>query len=72
MLMESYVQVEHQGVIFYYGPFDTTTKAHTAAEKFKKNNKSIRGIKVSLSSWRSDQPPGLVFAATMLGSRPME
>ena len=39
MMMRSYVQVEHQEIIFYYGPFDTINKAHKAAEKFKKNNK---------------------------------
>ena len=72
-MMESYIRVEHQDTIFYYGPFDTTNEAHKAAEKFKKNNKKIRGMKVTLSSWRSDQPsPGLVFAPTMLGPRPMD
>ena len=73
MIMESYVRVEHQEVIFYYGPFGTKDEAHKAAEKFKKTNKTSRGMKVNLSSWRSDQPsPGLVFAPTMLGPRPMD
>ena len=72
-MMRSYVQVEHQEIIFYYGPFDTIKKAHKAAEKFKKNNKKIRGMKVTLTSLRSDEPsPDFVLCPTMLGPRPME
>jgi hypothetical protein len=62
-MMESYVRVEHQEVIFYYGPFGTKDEAQKAAEKFKKTHKTSRDMKVNLSSWRSDEPtPGLVFA----------
>ena len=52
MDMETYVQVEHQGIIFNYGPFDTTVEAHKAAEKFKKTITRICGIEVTLVSLR--------------------
>jgi hypothetical protein len=76
-MMETYVQVVDQSepsLIFHYGPFETSNEAHKAAEKFKKTIKRIRGIKVTLTSWRSDQPrPAFVFPPNMLGTpRPME